>query len=140
MINAIFFYRIGNFCFRYKIPIIPILMKLIIRLVYNSAIDCSTQIGKRTFLAYGGIGVVIHKRAVIGKNVTISQQVTIGGKSGNPNLPIIGDNVYIGAGAKILGDIKIGDNVTIGANSVVLMDVPNNSTVAGVPAKILKQC
>lgn len=137
MLNAIIFYRIGNFCHKYKIPFVSIFMKLIIRIIYNCAIDCSTIIGKKTFLAYGGIGVVIHKKSVIGSNVNIGQQVTIGGKSGNPNLPVIGNNVFIGAGAKILGDVKIGDNVIIGANSVVIKDVLANTTVAGIPARVI---
>lgn len=138
MLNAIFFYRIGNFCYRFKIPFIPTLMKGIIRIIYNSVLDCRTTIGKGTFLAYGGIGVVIHKKAIIGKNVNIGQQVTIGGRSNISQLPIIGDNVFIGAGAKILGDVIIGDNVVIGANSVVISNAPENSVLAGVPARILK--
>ncbi len=137
MINAIFFYRIGHFCVRNKIPFIPVLMKLIIRLVYNSALDCRTVIGKGTFLAYGGIGVVVHERAKIGESVTISQQVTIGGRSGKSGLPVIGNHVYLGAGAKILGEIIIGDYAVVGANSVVLKDVPPHAVVAGVPAKII---
>jgi serine O-acetyltransferase len=139
MFNAIHFYRLGHFCFRYHIPLVPFLMKFLIRLVYNSAVDCQTEIGKGTFLAYGGIGVVIHKRVVIGKNVTIGQQVTIGGKSGKYGVPVIGDNVYLGAGAKILGDIRLGNGVIVGANSVVLHDVPDHCVVAGVPAKVIKR-
>lgn len=137
MINAIFFYRIGHFCVRYRIPFIPVLMKLIIRVVYNSALDCRTVIGKGTFLAYGGIGVVVHQRAKIGDSVTIGQQVTIGGRSGKQGLPVIGNHVYLGAGAKILGEITIGDFAVVGANSVVLKDVPAHAIVAGVPAKII---
>jgi len=83
--------------------------------------------------------LIVQKRAVIGDNVTIAQCVTIGGRSKKKNVPIIGNNVYIGAGAKILGDIIIGNNVIIGANSVVLIDVPDNSVVAGIPAKIIKR-
>jgi len=138
MINAIFFYRIGNFCVRHKLPFIPLLMKLIIRIIYNSVIDCSTKIGKGTYLAYGGIGVVIHKKAEIGKNVVIGQQVTIGGRSGLKELPIIGDDVYLGAGAKILGNVRLGKNVVVGANSVIIKDVEKNTVVAGVPGKIIK--
>lgn len=138
MINAIFFYRIGNFCVRHKLPLIPLLMKLIIRIVYNSVIDCSTKIGKGTYLAYGGIGVVIHKKAEIGRNVVIGQQVTIGGRSGLKELPTIGDDVYLGAGAKILGNVRVGKNVVVGANSVIIKDVEKNTVVAGVPGKIIK--
>jgi serine O-acetyltransferase len=139
MFNAIYFFRLDHFCFRYHIPLIPFLMKLLIRLVYNSAVDCQTEIGKGSFLAYGGIGVVIHKRVVIGKNVTIGQQVTIEGKSGKYEVPVIGDNVYLGAGAKILGGICLVNVVILGANSVVLQDVPDHSKVAGVSAKVIQE-
>lgn len=84
------------------------------------------------------MGVVIHSRAVIGENCTIAQQVTIGGRSGIFNVPIIGNNVYLGAGCKVLGDVHVGDNVVIGANAVVIHDVPENAIVAGVPAKVLR--
>ena len=82
-------------------------------------------------------GIVIHPDAIIGVNCLIFQQVTIGAGS-IPGLPKIGGHVDIDAGAKILGGITIGDNVKIGANSVVINDVPDNCTVAGIPAKIIK--
>ncbi len=82
--------------------------------------------------------MVVHARAVIGKNCMIGQCVTIGGKSGQYEVPVIGDNVEINAGARVLGPIHIGDNVIIGANAVVVKDVPSNCVVAGVPAKIIK--
>ncbi len=137
MINAIFFYNIERKLYLLKIPLIPKIIKLLIFLIYNSSIPFECSIAKGTKFGYGGIGVVIHKKAIIGKNCTISQQVTIGGRSKQKELPIIGDNVYIGAGAKILGNIKIGNNSIIGANAVVLKDVPSNTIVAGVPAKII---
>lgn len=93
---------------------------------------------KGTKFAYGGIGVVIHARAVVGRNCMIGQGVTIGGKSGWYEVPVIGDNVEIHAGARVLGPVKIGDNVIIGANAVVVKDVPDNCVVAGVPARIIK--
>lgn len=78
-------------------------------------------------LPHGLYGIIISHNAVIGENVTIYHQVTIG--QGNGGAPTIGNNVYIGAGAKIIGGIKIGNNVKIGANCVVFMDVPDNCTV-----------
>ncbi len=82
--------------------------------------------------------MVIHSRAVIGKNCIIGANVTIGGKSRWYEVPVIGDTVDIATGAKILGPIRIGNNVTIGANAVVVKDVPDNCIVAGIPAKIIK--
>ncbi|WP_229724517.1 serine O-acetyltransferase [Winogradskyella forsetii] len=113
-------------------------MKLIIFLVYNSSVPYEANIGKGSHFAYGGIGVIIHKKAEIGKNCQIGSNVTIGGKSGHPQVPIIGDNVYLATGCKVLGPIRIGNNVTIGANAVVIKNVPDNAIVAGIPAKIIR--
>lgn len=138
MFNAFHFYYLSHKLYKLGIPIIPQIVKLIIFLFYNSSIPYHAIIGKGSRFAYGGIGVVIHKRVVIGKNCNIGSNTTIGGKSGHFNVPIIGDNVYISTGAKILGPIEIGNNVIIGANSVVIENVASNMVVAGVPAKVIK--
>ena len=131
------FYIIGNFLYKFKIPFVWIFFKFLIRLICNSAIDPRTTIGKGTKFGYGGISIVIHRDAVIGKNVMISPNVVIGGRS-NQKPPVILDDVFIGSGASILGDITIGNNSTIGAGAVVLNDVGDNETWAGVPAKKIK--
>ena len=137
MINAIAFYRIANWLYRYKVPILPGVIRFFIFLIYNSVIPPQARIGKGSYLTYGGVGVIIHKRAVLGKNVVIGSNVTIGGRSGLVDVPVIGDNVYIATGAKLIGNITVGDYAVIGANAVVLKDVPPNAVVGGVPAKIL---
>ena len=137
MINAYFFYRLSNILYRFKIPFLPTIIKGIIFLIYNSVIPYQAKIGKGTRFAYGGIGVVIHKRAVIGTKCVIGTNVTIGGKSGHYQVPIIGNNVDISTGAKILGLIKIDSNATIGANAVAIKNVEDNTVVVGVPAKKL---
>lgn len=81
--------------------------------------------------------IVISPGAVIGKHCTIRQGVTIGNRKSLDDIPVVGDNVNIGAGAKILGAVRIGNNVKIGANAVVLCDVPDGCTAIGVPAKVL---
>ena len=91
--------------------------------------------GKGLLLPHNGLGVVIHPKVVIGKNVKILQNVTIGGREGS-GLPIIKDNVEIGAGAVILGNIIIGSHSKIGANAVVISNVPDNSIAVGVPAQV----
>lgn len=139
MLNAISFYRVANVLYRYKIPFLPKLIKLLIFIIYNCSIPYECKIGKNSFLGYGGIGVVIHKDSVIGDNVNIGSNVTIGGRSNQSAVPVIGSNVYIATGAKILGDISIGDRVIIGANAVVISDVPSDCVVAGIPARIIKQ-
>ena len=85
--------------------------------------------------------MVIGETAIIGDNVTMFHGVTLGGtgKQKGKRHPTIGNNVFIGSGAKILGNIKIGDNAKIGANAVILKDVPENTTVVGVPGRIVKQ-
>ena len=136
--NAIYLYRVAHFLYCLKIPIIPFFIKQIIFLIFNSVVPYQCVIGKFSKLAYGGIGVVIHSRAVLGDKVIIGQNVTIGRKLDPSGVPVIGNNVYISAGSRILGNLTIGDNVIIGANSVVISDVPSNSIVAGVPAKIIR--
>ena len=139
MLNAIFFYRISRWLYIHHIPIFPKLITLLIFLIYNSKVPYQAKIGKGTKLGYGGIGVVIHKKAIVGDNCLISQHVTLGGGNSHfPGVPIIGDNVHISHGAVVFGGITIGNNVDIGANAVVNKPVPNNAVVAGVPAKILR--
>lgn len=82
-------------------------------------------------------GVVIHRNAIIGSNCTLMQQVTIGQTAINSDVPKLGDCVYVGAGAKIIGKVCIGNFVSIGANAVVLTDVPDNATAVGIPARVL---
>ena len=136
--NAIKFYRLGNWCYKHKIPIIPFLTKVLIFIIFNSVVPYTTVIGKESRFAYGGIGVVLHGRTIIGDRVIIGQNVTIGRSLGPEEIPFVGNNVYISTGAKIIGKIKVGNNVLIGANSVVTKDIPDNCIVAGVPAKILR--
>lgn len=138
MISAIKFYRISNYLFRKKIPIIPNIFQHIIFYLYNSYIPFKAEIGLGSDFGYGGIGVVLHERCKIGNNVMIGTNVTIGGRSGKFDVPVIGNNVYIATGAKVLGAINVGNNVIIGANAVVINDIPDNSVVAGVPARIIK--
>lgn len=136
--NAIKFYRLGRWCYERRIPVLPKMIYYSIFLIYNSSVPASAEIGEGTHFAHGGIGVVLHERCRIGKNVVIGQQVTIGGRSGLYDVPVVEDNCYIGAGAKILGPIRIGANSEVGANAVVIRDVPPCCVVAGVPARVIR--
>lgn len=136
--NAIGLYRIGSFCYQKKIPVVPFLCKAVIFLLFNSVVPYTTKIGKGSRFAYGCIGVVLHGKAVIGERVIIGQGVTIGRKLSPQGVPVIGSDVYISAGARILGDITVGDNVIIGANSVVVSNIPPNCIVAGAPARVIR--
>lgn len=134
----IHFYRFNNWLYRHHVPLLPTFIWKLQYLLFNCSVPASCEIGGGTKFGYGGIGVVIHGRVIIGKNCLIGQGVTIGGKSGWFEVPVIGDNVQINAGARIIGPVRIGDNVEIGANCVVVKDVPSNCVVAGVPAKIIR--
>ncbi|MGD6849039.1 serine O-acetyltransferase [Rossellomorea aquimaris] len=138
-------YRLGNYTYknlRYPVvyPILMIFYKfldlLIVQGFNNSEIHYPTKIGENLKLPHGGKGVIISSKASIGNNVTIYHQVTIGTIKANGGAPKIGDNVFIGAGAKVLGPIVIGEGAKIGANAVVIHDVPANKTTTGVPAKL----
>ena len=108
------------------------------RLITGIEIHPGAQIGRRFFIDHG-MGVVIGETTIVGDDVTLYQGVTLGGtgKQSGKRHPTIGDNVVIGAGAKVLGNITVGENCRIGSGSVVLRDVPGNSTVVGVPGHIV---
>jgi serine O-acetyltransferase len=105
--------------------------------ITGSEIDKNATIGGGLLLPHP-TGVVIHKNAIIGANCMIMQQVTVG-QTAKDGVPRIGRNVYIGAGAKILGPVTLGNNVNVGANAVVLRDVPDGCTAVGVPASIVRK-
>lgn len=138
-----FFYRISHFLLIRKFRIILNIAKAFLRLtciVYNSEIHAATKIGAGLYLGHC-TGIIINGDTVIGNNVNISHQVTIGiaGRGDNRGVPQIGNSVYIGPGAKLFGNIKIGNNVAIGANAVVAKDIPDNCVVVGIPAKIISE-
>lgn len=135
--SAMGIYRVSRKMYLMHIPFIPRLGYYLIYLLHNSIVNYETNIGAGTVLAYGGIGVVIHKHAVIGEDCVIESNVTIGGRNNCKDLPVIGNRVMIGTGARILGNVHIGNNCIIGANAVVIHDVPEKCSVGGVPARIL---
>lgn len=108
------------------------------RIAFSAVIPYQARIGKNCHFGYNGLGIVIHKDYIVGDNVHFYQHVTLGGGRGS-GAPVIGNNVIVGAGAKIIGDVSIGDNAKIGANAVVITDVPTKCTAVGVPAKIVKK-
>jgi serine O-acetyltransferase len=139
-LHAIIFHRIAHKAQMRKIPFLPRFISQASKFFTGIEIHPGAKIGKGLFIDHG-MGVVIGETSVIGDNVTIFQGVTLGGtgKERGKRHPTIGNNVVIGTGAKILGDIKVGENVHIGANAVVIRDIPENSTVVGVPGRIAKR-
>lgn len=137
--HALLAYRITHWLKAHDIPILPRVISQLARWVTGVEIHPSAKIGTGFFIDHG-MGVVIGETAEIGDYVTLFQGVTLGGtgKERGKRHPTLGNHVVVGAGAKILGGITIGDNVKIGANSVVLKNVAANSTVIGVPARVIK--
>jgi serine O-acetyltransferase len=107
---------------------------------FGISIDYRTEIGPGFYVGHFGT-IVINGRARIGRNCNVSQGITIGvsNRGDRKGVPTIGDNVYIGPGAKLFGAIHVGDNVAVGANCVVTKDVPDSSVVVGVPGRVISQ-
>lgn len=137
-IKALKYYKIAHWFYTHKRFFIARYLSQRARKITGIEIHPGAKIGKSLFIDHG-MGVVIGETAVIGDNCVIYHGVTLGGVGFNAikRHPTIGNNVMIGAGAKVLGDIEIGDNVKIGANSVILKSIPSNSTAVGIPAKII---
>ena len=137
--HALMAYRLAHWLKSYGIPLVPRAISQLARWLTGIEIHPSARIGIGFFIDHG-MGVVIGETAEIGDYVTLFQGVTLGGtgKERGKRHPPLGNHVVVGAGAKILGGITIGDNVKIGANSVVLKSVSANSTVIGVPARVIK--
>ncbi|ADK16954.1 MULTISPECIES: serine O-acetyltransferase EpsC [Clostridium] len=138
-IHALIQYRIAHFFYNKKCFFIARLISQIARGLTGIEIHPGAKIGKGLFIDHG-MGVVIGETAEVGDNVTLYHGVTLGGtgKDTGKRHPTVGNNVFIGSGAKLLGPIVVGDNVKVGANSVVLKDIPANCTVVGIPAKVVK--
>lgn len=139
-LHALILHRIAHKLNYWKIPLIPRMISNFSRFMTGIEIHPAARIGRRFFIDHG-MGVVIGATAIIGDDVLIYQGVTLGG-TGNEHgkrHPTLGDNIVVGSGAKVLGNIEIGSNSRIGAGSVVVDSVPENSTVVGIPGRIVKQ-
>jgi len=139
-LHALILHRIAHAIWKCKLVIVARFMSQISRFFTGIEIHPGAQIGDGLFIDHG-MGVVIGETTIIGNNVTLFQGVTLGGtgKECGKRHPTIGDNVVVGTGAKILGDIEVGSNSYVGANAVVIKSVPSNTTVVGVPGRITKQ-
>lgn len=138
-LNPINIYYFANWLYRHHVPLVPRLLQLLIFFLFNAVIPYRAKIDSGCVLAHGGSGVVLHPDVHIGHHVLICQQVTIGGAGKHKVVPVIGNDVYVGAGAKILGPITVGENCVVGANAVVTKSVPSGCVVAGIPARVLRE-
>lgn len=139
-LHALIYYRVAHGFYKVHLFFIARAISQLARFTTGIEIHPGAVIGKRFFVDHG-MGVVIGETAVIGDDVLLYQGSTLGGTGivKGKRHPTIGNNVVVGAGAKVLGNITVGDNSYIGSNAVVIKDVPANSTVVGVPGRITKQ-
>ncbi len=137
--HAIIWHRLAHRLYNANVPLVPRVMSQFSRFVTGIEIHPGAKIGRRFFIDHG-MGVVIGETSEIGDDVLIYQGVTLGGTGNEKGKrhPTIGNHVVIGTGAKVLGSITIGNNVKIGAGSVVVRPVPPNSTVVGIPGRIVR--
>jgi serine O-acetyltransferase len=139
-LHAIIAYRLAHRLHKWHIPLIPRMISYLTRIITGIEIHPAAIIGRRFFIDHGE-GIVIGETSIIGDDVLMYQQVTLGGtgKDIGKRHPTVGNHVIIGAGAKVLGDIIIADHVRIGAGSVVIEDVPSHSTVVGIPGRVVQR-
>jgi serine O-acetyltransferase len=137
-LHVLWFYRFNHWLWSHHFRLLARWLSQVARLLTAIEIHPGARIGRRLFIDHG-MGVVIGETSIIGDDVTLYQGVTLGGtgKERGKRHPTIGNGVVIGAGAKILGNIRIGDECRVGAGSVVLRDVPDHSTIVGVPGHII---
>ncbi len=137
-LQALSLHRFAHWLYVLRLPFIPRFISYLSRFFTGIEIHPGATIGKGVFIDHG-MGVVIGETAIIGDYALIYQGVTLGGtgKESGKRHPTLGENVVVGAGAKVLGNLQIGSNVRIGAGSVVLRDVPSDCTVVGIPGRIL---
>ena len=138
--QAIFIHRFTHKLWNLKLPLIPRLLSQINRTITGIEIHPGARIGRKVFIDHG-MGVVIGETAEIGDNCLLYQGVTLGGtgKNHGKRHPTLKENVVVGAGAKVLGSITVGANTRIGAGSVVVRSVQGNSTVVGIPGRVVHQ-
>lgn len=138
-LHAIWAHRAAHWLYRHKMKFIARWISQVSRFFTGIEIHPAARIGRRLFIDHG-MGVVIGETCEIGDDVVLYQNVTLGGtgKEKGKRHPTIGNNVVVSSGAKVLGSFKVGDNALIGSNSVVLREVPPNSTVVGIPGRVVK--
>jgi len=139
-VHAVAVHRLSHFLAFHGVPFLPRLLSQISRFFTGVEIHPGATLGRGVFIDHG-MGVVIGETTVVGDNVTLYQGCTLGGagRESGKRHPTLGDNVVVGCGARVLGNIRIGNDVRIGAGSVVVRDVPDHCTVVGVPARVVRE-
>ncbi len=132
---ATLIYRASQFCYRQHLGLLGAILNQLNPILTHAVIGRRAQFGPG-FVILHSIGLVINTGVQAGRNLTLENGVTIGAEKGHA--PVLGDNVYIGAGARIIGNVRVGNDVRIGANAVVIKDVPDNATAVGIPARVIR--
>jgi serine O-acetyltransferase len=137
--HAILAHRVAHRLYKWGVPILPRFISQVTRFFTGIEIHPGARIGCRFFIDHG-MGVVIGETTEIGNDVILYQGVTLGGtgKEKGKRHPTLGNNIVVGTGAKILGNIQIGNHVKVGAGSVVIREVPDHSTVVGIPGRVVR--
>ena len=137
-LHAVWAYRLNHWLWNHHLRLLARWLSQVARLATGIEIHPAAQIGRRLFIDHG-MAVVIGETAIVGDDVTLYQGVTLGGtgKEKGKRHPTIGSGVVVGAGAKVLGNVRVGDNCRVGAGSVILRDVAHDSTVVGVPGHVI---
>lgn len=137
--QALFVYRVFHWCRERHIPTQPVrfFVERFIETITGISIPAEATIGKGLRIHHFG-GIIVHSAAVVGENCTIYHGVTLGDRGGGGEAPQVGDRVLIGAGAKLIGGIRVGDDCVIGANAVVNKSAPSKCLIVGVPAVVKK--
>ncbi len=136
---TLWFYRLAYWLNSKGFSTLGKLVNLIfVRIISGCQIGLGVKLPRSVKLGYGGLGVIIHPKAIIGEDVIIDAKVTIGGTTKKGGVPVIGDGCLITTGSVILGPVTLGSNCVVGANSVVTKSFPENCVVAGAPAKVIK--
>lgn len=137
--QAILIHRLAHKLYKWGVPLLPRVLSQVSRFFTGIEIHPGATIGRRFFIDHGS-GVVIGETTEIGDDVLLYQGVTLGGTGNQKGKrhPTLGNKVVVGSGAKILGNIRVGDNVKVGAGSVVVHPVPDNSTVVGIPGRVVR--
>jgi serine O-acetyltransferase len=133
--SAQILYRAMRFCQTHRLKVVAAILYRLNGIIGHAVIGRGADFGPG-FVILHSIGIVINSQVRGGESVVLEHGVTIGAEKGGT--PILGDNVFVGAGAKIIGDVRIGSDVKIGANAVVTKDLPDGATAVGIPARVIK--
>lgn len=136
--QAVLSYRLRHWLKRKRISFLNSIIEYVTEVITNVEIPAETTIGKGMIIYHGG-PVLINSGAKIGENVSIRPGLVIGGDYDGNGVPVLGNNIEIGVGVKIIGDIALGDNISIGANAVVIKSFPSNCVLVGIPARDVKR-